>query len=61
MTFENVVLAALTTSATREISALSFFRCDTVEEMDMLAANLEAILDGIAHKLSEDIYVIVRH
>jgi hypothetical protein len=29
--------------------------------MDTFAAHLEAILDGIAHKLNEEVYIIVRH
>jgi hypothetical protein len=29
--------------------------------MDMFAASLEAILDGIAHAITDEVYIIVKH
>lgn len=37
------------------------FTCDSKEEMEFVANNLEAILDGIAHRLQENVYIIVKH
>lgn len=61
MTLEKFILAAVTTSPQKVCEAPAIFCLKTIEEMDSFAANLEAILDGIAHKLSDDVYIIVRH
>ncbi|MDF2556468.1 MAG: hypothetical protein K0R71_296 [Bacillales bacterium] len=61
MTFEKTILAVLTTSSTVEIESTHLFKFKSSSEMDDFAANLEAILDGIAHKLNEEVYIIVRH
>lgn len=61
MTFEKMILAVLTTSSTIEIKSPNFFKFQSPSEMDVFAANLEAILDGIAHKLNDEVYIIVRH
>ncbi|WP_223812698.1 capping complex subunit for YIEGIA [Geobacillus thermoleovorans] len=37
------------------------FICQTKEEMEQIAANLEAILDGIAHEVGEGLLIIVKH
>ena len=61
MVIEKFILAAITTNKEKVLSAPASFYCDTIEEADFVAANLEAILDGIAHKVSEDVYIIVKH
>lgn len=61
MTFEKSILAVLTISTKIEIQSQNLFRLQTSTEMDTFAAQLEAILDGIAHKLNEEVYIIVRH
>jgi hypothetical protein len=61
MNLEKFVLAIITTNPNKAAGGTAIFTCDSVEEMDEFAKNLEAILDGIAHKLSEDVYVIVKH
>ncbi|WP_019242040.1 MULTISPECIES: capping complex subunit for YIEGIA [Bacillus] len=61
MVLEKYILAAVTTNKEKVPFAPSVFYCDTIEEMNTFGANLEAILDGIAHKLSEDVYIIVKH
>ncbi|MBO8176613.1 capping complex subunit for YIEGIA [Aeribacillus pallidus] len=61
MNLDKCVLAAITINPKKVPSGLSVFHCDSKEEMNTMAKNLEAILDGIAHELTEEIYIIVRH
>ncbi len=61
MVIEKYILAAITTKSEKVLVAPALFYCDTIEEMNSVAANLEAILDGIAHMVSEDVYIIVKH
>lgn len=61
MMIEKFILAAITTNPKKIPSGTAVFHCDSKKEMEQVAANLEAILDGIAHALSEDLYIIVKH
>lgn len=61
MMLEKYILAAITTDASKVSGGTPVFTCKTKEEMELVAANLEAILDGIAHGLSENLYIIVKH
>ncbi|MCC3358309.1 capping complex subunit for YIEGIA [Bacillus sp. REN16] len=63
MNIEKFILAAITLdSANVKVSGgTPLFACSTKEEMDSVAANLEAILDGIAHEISANLYIIVKH
>jgi hypothetical protein len=61
MNLEKFVLAIVTTNPNKVAGGTSIFTCDSVQEMDEFAKNLEAITDGIAHKLSEEVYIIVKH
>jgi hypothetical protein len=61
MILEKFVLAIVTTNRNKASGGTAIFTCDSVEEMDEFAKNLEAITDGIAHKLSEEVYIIVKH
>lgn len=61
MVIEKFILAVVTTNKDKVPVAPVVFHCDTIEEMNDFGANLEAILDGIAHKLSEEVYIIVKH
>ncbi|MCD5323004.1 MULTISPECIES: capping complex subunit for YIEGIA [Pontibacillus] len=61
MKVEKMVLAAITTSRDKVDGGAPIFICDSKEEMDKVAANLEAILDGISHALSDELYIIVKH
>lgn len=61
MILEKMILAAITNSVNKVPVGGNVFVCDSKEEMDKVAAELEAILDGIAHKLSNDVYIIVKH
>ncbi|MFN2745577.1 MULTISPECIES: capping complex subunit for YIEGIA [Bacillus] len=58
---EKFILAVVTTRRDRVIGGTAVFFCDNKEEMDTYAKNLEAILDGIAHGIGDDLYLIVKH
>ncbi|PLR82639.1 hypothetical protein CVD25_05285 [Bacillus canaveralius] len=61
MTHEKMIMAVITTNPKKVPSGLAVFHCDSGEELTVIAENLEAILDGIAHRLTDELYVIVRH
>lgn len=61
MIVEKYILAVITTDKNKINGSTANFICDTKEEMEFKAANLEAILDGIAHALGDDMYIIVKH
>lgn len=61
MKMEKAILAAVTTKTDKVAGSAAVFTCETKEEMEAIAANLEAILDGIAHALSDHLYIIVKH
>lgn len=61
MNIEKAVLAVITTDQKKISGGAPIFICDSNDEMDKVAANLEAILDGISHALSDKLYVIVKH
>lgn len=61
MNIEKYILAVVTTNAKKVPSGTTVFHCESKEEMEHIAANLEAILDGIAHSLSEELFIIVKH
>ncbi|MDA1475334.1 capping complex subunit for YIEGIA [Bacillus changyiensis] len=58
---EKFILAVVTTKRDRVIGGTAAFFCDSQEEMNTYAKNLEAILDGIAHGIGDDLYLIVKH
>ncbi|WP_404329128.1 capping complex subunit for YIEGIA [Mesobacillus maritimus] len=61
MDLEKYILAVITTNKNKVAAGTGVFYCDSKQEMETVTANLEAILDGIAHGLSEDLYIIVKH
>jgi hypothetical protein len=61
MTHEKLILAVITTNPNKIAGGAPIFTCDTKDEMENIAANLEAILDGIAHALSDELFIIVKH
>ncbi|WP_028400474.1 capping complex subunit for YIEGIA [Ectobacillus panaciterrae] len=61
MILEKVILAVITTEAGKFAGGAPLFTCSSVEEMEFVASNLEAILDGIAHRLQDNVYIIVKH
>ncbi|THE15073.1 hypothetical protein E1I69_01800 [Bacillus timonensis] len=63
MNIEKFILAAITMepSKVKVSGGTPVFSCSSKEEMDSVAASLEAILDGIAHEISGNLYIIVKH
>lgn len=61
MNLEKYILAAVTTKEKKVPQGTTVFLCESREEMEHVTASLEAILDGIAHALSDDLYIIVKH
>ncbi|ALC81430.1 MULTISPECIES: capping complex subunit for YIEGIA [Bacillus] len=58
---EKYILAVVTTNHKRVIGGTAVFFCENDEEMALYAKNLEAILDGIAHGIGDDLFLIVKH
>lgn len=61
MDLEKFILAVVTTDGKKVRSGAPIFICDTKEELETTSYNLEAILDGIAHELSEGLVIVVKH
>lgn len=61
MTIEKYILAVVTTNINKVHFGSTVFHCETKEEMEEIGGHLEAILDGIAHALSEELLIIVKH
>ncbi|MFD2045875.1 hypothetical protein ACFSTA_13205 [Ornithinibacillus salinisoli] len=61
MKLEKAILAVITTDRSRISGGAPIFICDNNNELEKLAANLEAITDGIAHALSDEVFIIVKH
>jgi hypothetical protein len=61
MELEKYILAAITTNEKKVGGGTPVFCCDSKDELEIVAANLEAILDGIAHQISNDVFIIVKH
>lgn len=61
MVLEKYILAAITIRQDTVMSGLPIFYAKSMDELNAVANSLEAILDGIAHQLMEDVYIIVKH
>lgn len=61
MNIEKAILAVITTNNTKITGGAPIFICETKQELETIAANLEAITDGIAHSLNDELYIIVKH
>ncbi|WP_449536764.1 capping complex subunit for YIEGIA [Ferdinandcohnia sp. Marseille-Q9671] len=61
MNLEKYILAAITLDSSKVTGGTPVFTCQSKQEMEQVTANLEAILDGIAHEISENLYIIVKH
>lgn len=61
MNIEKAILAVITTNRSKVGGGAPIFYCDTKKELQFVGANLEAIMDGIAHALSEELLIIVKH
>ncbi len=58
---EKMILAVITTNPKKAPSGIAVFHCESREEMYKIGANLEAILDGIAHSLTDELMIVVKH
>ena len=56
-----MLFAVITTTREKFAGGAPLFVCESTEELEFVANNLEAILDGIAHRLQENVYIIVKH
>jgi hypothetical protein len=61
MILEKVILAVITTDGSKFAGGAPLFTCESINEMEFVAANLEAILDEIAYRLQDNVYIIVKH
>jgi hypothetical protein len=61
MVIEKTVLAIITTNKDKVAGGAPIFICTDLDELHKTAANLEAILDGIAHALTDELFIIVKH
>lgn len=61
MVLEKAILAVITLDKEQVAGGAPIFICSTKTEMDLFSTNLEAIMDGIAHRLSDEVCIIVKH
>ncbi|OZM57262.1 hypothetical protein CIB95_07300 [Lottiidibacillus patelloidae] len=61
MNLEKYILAVITTSCENIKGGAPTFCCENEDEAQKVAADLEAILDGISHRLANGMYIIVKH
>ncbi|WP_112181190.1 MULTISPECIES: hypothetical protein [Paraliobacillus] len=61
MDIEKAILAIITTNEEKVSGGAPIFLCNNKDELEKVAANLEAIIDGICHALSDELYIIVKH
>ncbi|WP_035323332.1 capping complex subunit for YIEGIA [Peribacillus kribbensis] len=57
----NKIMAVITTASNVSPGGAPVFKCQSKDDLYSITANLEAILDGIAHALNDEIYIIVKH
>nr|WP_231846934.1 hypothetical protein [Oceanobacillus iheyensis] len=61
MELDKTILAIITSNQSKVTGGAPIFICEKGTELELFAANLEAIIDGIAHRLSDEVYIIVKH
>lgn len=61
MDIEKAILAIITTNKEKVSGGAPIFICENKDELEKVGANLEAIIDGICHALSDELYIIVKH
>lgn len=61
MELEKYILAVITTHPEKVKGGAQIFICESTDELEKVSVNLEAILDGIAHQLTDEIFIIVKH
>ncbi|BCJ85368.1 capping complex subunit for YIEGIA [Effusibacillus dendaii] len=60
-TIENLILAVITTSRDKVGGGSPIFYAVDEQELQSLSFTLEKILDGIAHEVNPNLFIIVRH
>ncbi|MGO4888134.1 capping complex subunit for YIEGIA [Anaerobacillus sp. MEB173] len=61
MELDKFILAVVTTKREKVSGSVVTFHCDTKDEMEVMLSTLEAITDGIAHEISEELFIVVKH
>ncbi|WP_156289243.1 capping complex subunit for YIEGIA [Oceanobacillus salinisoli] len=61
MIIEKAILAVITLNESKISGGAPIFICETKKELEQVAANIEAITDGIVHALSDELYIVVKH
>ncbi|MBM7692657.1 hypothetical protein JOC77_002087 [Peribacillus deserti] len=61
ISIDKSILAIITTNQKIVPAGTNVFHCESQQEMFEITKNLEAILDGIAHALKDDLFIIVKH
>jgi hypothetical protein len=61
MDINKFIIAIVTTKKDKVSGGASVFHCNDDIEVQKVAGLLEAILDGVAHKLYDGMYIIVKH
>ncbi|PLT28322.1 capping complex subunit for YIEGIA [Peribacillus deserti] len=61
VSIDKAILAVITTNHKLVPAGTNVFHCGSQQEMFEITKNLEAILDGIAHALKDDLFIIVKH
>jgi len=58
---EKTILAVITTDRQRVGGGVPIFYADDPDEVSIIGAHLEAILDAMVHELQEGLYIVVKH
>ncbi|WP_188388640.1 capping complex subunit for YIEGIA [Priestia taiwanensis] len=61
MSIDGFILAVITTNPSKIAGGVAVFACETTEEVHQVTSDLEYILDGTAHKLGNEMFIIVKH
>ncbi|MFD1349220.1 capping complex subunit for YIEGIA [Oceanobacillus caeni] len=61
MMIEKAILAIITLDPSKVSGGAPIFICKTKDELENVAANIEAITDGIVHGLSDELFIVVKH
>lgn len=57
----NCILGIITTNEKKVGGSSPIFYCENREELNQVASDLEYIMDALAHQISEEIVIIVKH
>lgn len=57
----NCILSIVTTNGKKVGGSSPIFYCNNREELNQVASDLEYIMDALAHQISDEIVIIVKH